>query len=154
MRRAFGIGLMIIVAVGAAACGGSKRSTDLSATLPPAPTPSVVAPAGGSPTPTASSTTAGRASSPACKASDEWGLAYLRVTDPAQAGGLTPQQLTALIQEKATAFKALVPEQAANVDAVTASAVKKLDGTSTEADAQAGREADEKLDAWYAATCR
>ncbi|MCX7619706.1 MAG: hypothetical protein N2037_02540 [Acidimicrobiales bacterium] len=152
MRRVFGAVLIFLTtAVGVVGCGGSRTSTDLGATLPPAPTPVAGAPSAAS---VSSTTTVTKNASPACKASDEWGLAYLRVTDPAQAGGLTPQQLTSLIQEKATAFKTLVPEQATNIDAVTASAVKKLDGTSTEADAQAGREADEKLDAWYAATCR
>jgi hypothetical protein len=152
MRLRIAAVLTIVAVTGVAAgCGGAKRSADLNATLPPAPTPSVTAPGVA---PTSSTTAAPRTASPACKASDEWGLAFLRVTDPGQAGGLNPQQLTALIQEKATTFKALVPEQATNIDAVTTSAVKKLDGTSTEADAQAGREADEKLDAWYAATCR
>lgn len=91
---------------------------------------------------------------PVCLASDTWGYAILKATDPGQRGELTPAQLTANLTTYADAIKALVPANGPDIDLRTLTAKKVLDGTAlTDADKQAEKDAATRLDAWYKVTC-
>lgn len=91
---------------------------------------------------------------PECLASDLWGFAILKATDPAQAAGLTKDALAANLQTTADAIKAVVAVNAPDIDIRTGIAKKKLDGVAlTDADTQAEKDASSRLDTWYKATC-
>jgi len=141
-----------VVLMGAAAC--AKPKTDVATTTSSSIPGGGVAAGQVPPTvaPTVPVSVAPR--KPECLASDLWGFAILKATDPSQAAGLTKDVLAASLQTNADAIKALVAVNSSDIDIRTGVAKKKLDGVAlTEADTQAEKDASARLDTWYKATC-
>ncbi|MBI2704152.1 MAG: hypothetical protein HYX32_02510 [Actinobacteria bacterium] len=129
--------------VAVTACSNAGKSAG--STLPPPPTaPGGQGAAGGAAPP-------GKAT-PECQASDGWGVVLFNA-GPNVASD-KKAELSAALDAKATAFKALVPAQAANIDARTTYAKALIAGAATDAEKSASEQATEPLNVWYASACK
>ncbi len=141
-----------LLVAAAAGCAKPKTDTPSTSSVPAGGPQQVSGPVTAPPSTATPPSTAAR--NPACAASDAWGFAILKATDPAQRGTLTPEQLAANLTTTADAIKKQVPANAADIDIRTATAKKVLDGAAlSDADKQAEKDAATRLDAWYKATC-